>query len=138
MAPGRAPIVGRVAIGRNAVKRVIFYLFYDPQGMVDDVRPLQAAGPASLRRPHLRRLQLDAHRRGPRVLEGVADTVWVRENVGFDVWGYKEAMETFGQDRLEEYDELILMNYTFFGPIYPFERDVRARWTPGATSTSGA
>ena len=60
MAPGRAPIVGRVAIGRNAVKRVIFYLFYDPQGVVDDYVPYKLQAAASLRRPHLRRLQLDA------------------------------------------------------------------------------
>lgn len=53
-------------------------------------------------------------------LEDVVDVVYVRENIGFDVWGYKEAMETFGLDKLEEYDELILMNYTFFGPIFPF------------------
>jgi rhamnosyltransferase len=46
--------------------------------------------------------------------------VFVRENVGFDVWAYKEAMEGFGIARLEEFDELILMNYTFFAPIFPF------------------
>ncbi|WP_202862334.1 rhamnan synthesis F family protein [Antricoccus suffuscus] len=53
-------------------------------------------------------------------LESVADTVYVRENVGFDVWGYKQAMEAFGRDRLAKYDELVLMNYTFFGPVFPF------------------
>jgi rhamnosyltransferase len=53
-------------------------------------------------------------------LERVADTVWARENVGFDVWAYKEAMRIFGTGRLAGYDELILMNYTFFGPIFPF------------------
>jgi rhamnosyltransferase len=121
MAPGRAPIVGRVAIGRNAVKRVIFYLFYDPQGVVDEYVPykLQALRPFADHIFVVSNSTLTPE--GREILEGVADTVWVRENVGFDVWGYKEAMETFGQDRLEEYDELILMNYTFFGPIYPFE-----------------
>ena len=58
-------------------------------------------------------------------LEGVADTVWARKNVGFDVWAYKEALEAFGPDRLAEYDELILTNYTYFGPIYPLRGDVR-------------
>ena len=58
---------------------------------------------------------------GPQRLEGVADTVWERENVGFDVWGYKDALEQFGAERLAEYDELILMNYTWFGPVRPFE-----------------
>jgi rhamnosyltransferase len=121
MAPGRAPIVGRVAIGRNAVKRVIFYLFYDPQGVVDEYVPykLRALRPFADHIFVVSNSKLTPE--GRETLESVADTVWVRENVGFDVWGYKEAMETFGRERLEEYDELILMNYTFFGPIYPFE-----------------
>ena len=121
MAPGRAPNVGRVAIGRNAVKRVIFYLFYDPQGVVDEYVPykLRALRPFADHIFVVSNATLTPDSR--EILEDVADTVWVRENVGFDVWGYKEAMETFGRERLAEYDELILMNYTFFGPIFPFE-----------------
>ncbi len=57
---------------------------------------------------------------GRRRLEPVADTVWSRDNVGFYVWGYKSAMEEFGIERLAEYDELILMNYTWFGPVGSF------------------
>ena len=102
-------------------RRVIFYLFYDPRGIVDDYVPYK-----------LERLRKFAEHifvvvngkltdEGRARLEGVADTVWQRENVGFDVWGYKEALSEFGQERLSEYDELILMNYTWFGPVNPFE-----------------
>lgn len=54
-------------------------------------------------------------------LEQIVDTVYCRDNIGFDVWGYKEAMEIYGPEKLEHFDELILLNYTFFGPIFPFE-----------------
>lgn len=121
MARVHARIVQSFAIEGNAVKRVVFYLFYDPQGVVDEYVPykLNALRPFA---DHIFVVSNSALTpEGREVLEGVADAVWVRENVGFDVWGYKEAMETFGRQRLEEYDELILMNYTFFGPIYPFE-----------------
>ena len=64
----------------------------------------------------------DLTEQGRERLESVADTVWVRENVGFDVWGYKSALEHFGQERLAEYDELILMNYTWFGRCAPSRR----------------
>ncbi|WP_318241595.1 rhamnan synthesis F family protein [Cellulomonas avistercoris] len=103
-----------------AIKRVVFYLFYDSQGVVDDyVTHMLAA-----LRPHAEHvfvvsnsaLTPDSRSR----LDAVADTVWVRENVGFDVWGYKEAMEAFGWDRLAEYDEALFMNYTVFGPVFPF------------------
>ena len=46
--------------------------------------------------------------------------VFVRENIGFDVMAYKEAIESIGYENLKEYDELILFNYTIFGPLYPF------------------
>jgi lipopolysaccharide biosynthesis protein len=103
------------------MRRVIFYLFYDPQGRVDDyvLHKLTAL------RHHAEHifvvsnsvLEPDSRAR----LETVADTVWERENIGFDVWGYKEALEQFGPDRLATYDELIMMNYTFFGPITSFD-----------------
>ena len=66
----------------------------------------------------------------------MADTVWVRENVGFDVWGYKSSLAHFGMQRLAEYDELILMNYTWFGPVRSFA-PLFERMESGARSTSG-
>ena len=102
------------------MRRVIFYLFYDDQGIVDDYVPhkLKAL------RPYAEHIFVVSNSKltvqGRQALEAVADTVWARENIGFDVWGYKEAMGVFGWDRLAEYDELILMNYTFFAPIFPF------------------
>ena len=63
--------------------------------------------------------ELDDHNRGR--LESVADRVWARENIGFDVWAYKEAMEVCGEARLAEFDEIVLMNCTFFGPVGSFD-----------------
>ena len=101
------------------VKRVIFYLYYDPRGIVDEYIPYK-----------LKRLRKHAdhivvicngapNAEGKARLETVADEVWERENIGFDVEGYKWAIEKFGA-RVSEYDELILMNYTWFGPVGDF------------------
>ncbi|MBM9467713.1 lipopolysaccharide biosynthesis protein [Nakamurella sp. YIM 132084] len=108
------------------MRRAVIYFFYDPQGQVDDYIPYQ-----------LRALRESADHifvvsnshltpQGRQALDEVADTVWVRENTGFDVWAYKEAMAAFGWDRLGEYDELILMNHTFYGPIFPFSETFEA------------
>ena len=104
----------------TTMKRAAIYLFYDERGIVDDY--------VLVKLKHLR-----AHVENIFVisnsvladgekskLEEVADTVRERKNVGFDVWGYKEALETMGWSSLVEYDEVILLNYTFFGPIFPF------------------
>jgi len=104
----------------ETVKRVIFYLFYDKRGEVDEYIPykLEALRPFA---DHLFVIvNGDLTEGGRATLEAVADTVWQRENVGFDVWGYKEALSHFGRDRLAEYDEIVLMNYTWFGPVRPF------------------
>lgn len=102
-------------------KRVIFYLLWDARGIVDDyvLYKLERL------RPFAEHLFIvvngDLTTEGRARLEGIADTVWQRENTGFDVWGYKSALAEFGEERLAEYDELILMNYTWFGPVNPFE-----------------
>ena len=103
------------------MRRIVFYMFYDPQGQVDDYVSYKL----EQLRKHVEHIVVisnsplqDAARAK---LELVADTVWERENVGFDVGAYKEALDRFGNDNLAEFDELILMNYTFFGPIGSFD-----------------
>ena len=49
----------------------------------------------------------------------LSDDFFVRENVGYDVWAYHDALDYIGWDELKKYDELILANYTLFGPFYP-------------------
>jgi len=44
-----------------------------------------------------------------------------RDNKGFDVWAYKTALEYIGWEALEGFDEVILLNSTIMGPIYPLE-----------------
>ncbi|MDL5352573.1 rhamnan synthesis F family protein [Microbacterium sp. zg-YB36] len=102
-------------------KRVIFYLFFDHEGVVDDYVPYKL----ERLRPFAEHIFVivngSVNAEGKAKLDAVADTVWERENTGFDVGGYKAALAEFGEERLAEYDELILMNYTWYGPVRPFE-----------------
>lgn len=45
----------------------------------------------------------------------------VRENEGFDIWGYKTGMESYGWEKLSDFDEIILMNDTIYGPVDSFD-----------------
>ena len=73
-----------------------------PEGQVDDY-VLHTLGHL---RPHAEQVFVVSNTAAGRSerarLETVADSVWQRENVGFDVWAYKEAMERFGAERLAE------------------------------------
>ena len=48
-------------------------------------------------------------------LAGRADTVMIRENMGYDAGAYKDVLMKMD---LQKYDELLLMNDTFFGFFY--------------------
>ncbi len=119
----RAPtdiLVRSVDTVRSPVKRIAFYLLWDKEGLVDRyvLYCLEKL------RQHVEHIIVISNgpvsSDGRAQLDAVVDEVWERKNVGLDVGGYKEALDRFGFDRLAEYDEAILLNYTFFGQIYPF------------------
>lgn len=56
-------------------------------------------------------------------LHEISKDVVVRENSGYDAAAFKFAMtEYLGWEEIKKYDELVLLNDTFFGPFYPFQR----------------
>ena len=102
------------------LNRLVIYFFYDADGIVDryvlymlsdmlknckDLLVVSNGALTSDSRNQLNEL-------GVQFLE--------RENAGFDVWAYKTALEHYGWETLTEYDEVVLMNHTIMGPIYPF------------------
>lgn len=105
---------------KKVINRLIIYFFYDADGIVDryvtyileDLKKNSS--------------EIFVVCNGKLTPEGRAaflrltSQVMVRENEGFDVWAYKEALEHYGWDRLKEYDEVVLMNHTIMGPVYPF------------------
>ena len=103
------------------VNRLLIYFFYDADGIVDRYVPymLEAL------REYCSEIFVICNGKltpeGRKALEKTADEVYVRENKGFDVWAYKTALEHYGWDKLAEYDEVIMMNYSLFGPLYSFD-----------------
>jgi lipopolysaccharide biosynthesis protein len=102
-------------------RRVIFYLLFDPRGHVDSYIPYKL----ERLRPFAEEIIVVSNGEltpeGREALSGVADAVWERDNVGLDVGAYQWALDRFGAEHLAEFDELILMNYTWYGPIGSFE-----------------
>lgn len=65
----------------------------------------------------------------PKILDGeeyikpYADDIFYRENKGLDAGAYKDVLCTFiGWDKVYQYDELIIMNDSFLGPLYDMGR----------------
>lgn len=100
--------------------RLVVFVFYDKQGILDDyildcVSQLQRdVGPVLFVVNGL--LQED----GKRKISPFVQKILMRENVGLDAWAFKVALESVGFAELANYDEVILMNDTCFGPLRPW------------------
>lgn len=103
------------------MKRVAIYFFFDKDGIVDRYVKTVLT---DLKR-NIDRLIVVVNGNltggGQEIFQDYTNEILVRENKGFDVWAYKTAMDYLGWKNLLEYDELILMNYTIMGPVYPLK-----------------
>lgn len=106
-------------IDEKKVKRLIAYFIYDKQGIVDDyiIYMLCALKEHSSEIAVVVNGKLTSESREK--LNQVTPVVMVRENKGLDVWAYKTVLDYYGWDKLVTYDEVIMMNFTIMGPVYP-------------------
>lgn len=100
-------------------RRAVIYVIFDRRGAVEDYVSYA-----------LRSMREDADHilavvngalseEGRSRLEAVTDDVLVRPNEGFDIWGHKAGLEHLGE-RIAEFDEIVLTNDTWFGPVRPY------------------
>ena len=105
----------------KTMSRLGIFVFYDPDGIVDGyvTHLLQTL------RPNFKKLIVvsnsnvsDAEKNK---LEQNSDGVFVRENRGLDAAAFKAGMVSFcGWEEVCRYDEVVLINDTFFGPMGSF------------------
>ncbi len=110
----------------NPKTRLGIFVFFDPQGIVDgyEVELLK-----SFRR-NLTKLVIVSNcevcPEGIETLKANCDELYFRENQGLDAAAFQAGMTTFcGWDQVCSYDELVLINDTFFGPIHSFDEMFR-------------
>ena len=100
-------------------KRALIYFFYDKDGVVDRYVIYALNSLREMCEYILVVCNGTLSVEGRELLEKSADDVICRENTGLDVTAYKEGIEYIGWDKLYEYDELVMANFTMFGPFYP-------------------
>jgi hypothetical protein len=102
------------------LKRLTIYAFYDPAGLVDAyvVDCVSAIAEYSERVLFISNGDVDADSVQP--IANLANVEVVeRVNEGLDIWGYKHGLDFVGWSELERYDEVVMMNSTIAGPLYP-------------------
>ncbi len=116
----------------DGMKRGCIYFFYDSAGIVDDYIVYLLDDLVQ----NIDELVIVCNGKlsdeGRQKLEKYSCEIIVRPNEGLDVWAYKAGLSYFGWSKIESFDELIMLNHTVMGPVYPFretfdgmnERDV--------------
>lgn len=108
-------------LNKEHMKRCGIFLFFDKDGIVDEyvlemLRDLKENVDFLL-------VVCNGYvqYKGLQQMRESADDIVCRANVGFDVGGYREGLFYLGWKFLEQFDEIVMMNYTFFGPLFPFK-----------------
>jgi rhamnosyltransferase len=101
-------------------KRLLIYFFYDKDGIVDRYVPYILEDMKKNVSEILIVINGTLTDDGRKSFEKITPHVLVRDNIGYDVWAYKCGLEHYGWDMLAVFDEVIMMNATIMGPLYPF------------------
>ena len=102
------------------MRRICLFSFYDERGLVDDyvITFLRELG------PFVERVLFYSN--GPLApgaaqrLAGCVTQIVERPNVGYDVIAYKEGLQAIDFDSAGDCDEVLMVNHTCYGPLFPF------------------
>ena len=105
---------------KKEAKRLGVFIFYDKDGIVDDyvlyllkslkeaVEDIIVVSNCSLKESEKEKFKM------------FTDKIKIRENIGLDAGAFKDTFMEY-QEYFKTFDELILMNDTFYGPFVPFK-----------------
>lgn len=102
------------------MNRGCIYFFYDKDGVVDDYVTYLLRDLCQNLQELVVVVNGNLSEQGRKRFEEFTPNILVRENKGLDVGAYKAGLDFFGWDKVESFDELIMLNHTIMGPVYPF------------------
>ena len=105
------------------MKRICIYLTYDKKNVIDKYIGYMLSELRDCTDELIVVCNETDIKRGKGLLEEYADAIYYRENIGFDAGGFKDALCSFvGWDKVSEFDELVLVNDSLFGPFEKMEK----------------
>lgn len=109
-----------VTLAEGTKNRLLIFFFEDKDGVVDQYIPHMLGD----LKKNVSEILVVANGKlsdeGRLAFEKLGCRILVRENQGFDVLAYQAGIAYYGWDKLAKYDELIMMDFTIMGPLYPF------------------
>lgn len=108
-------------LSRKNPKRAAVYVIFDKDGKLDNFRKYYLKELRKVVDHILVVVQGTLTPESRRELEKLSDNFFVRENTGLLTYPWIEGIKHIGWDKLENYDELLMLNDSFFGPFYPLK-----------------
>jgi hypothetical protein len=103
-------------------KRLCIFSFYDQDGYVAAYVPYLLENLSKCVDRLLVIVNGRIDQSGQRILERFTTEILIRENTGYDAGAYKYALvKALPENALDQYEEVVLCNDTFFGPLKNFE-----------------
>lgn len=100
-------------------KRLGIFCTYDSEGIIDDYIVFLLREIKKILKYLMIVCNGDLTKESKLRLEEIADEIFVRENSGFDMEAWRQGILRH-KENLQDYDEMILFNDSFYGPFYSF------------------
>jgi rhamnosyltransferase len=109
------------------MERIAIFVFYDSKGIVDNYKLYLLESLKSVVRKIIIVINGEIKKEDTRRMEKFSSDIYYRDNSGYDGGAYKDVFNNIlHKEELINYDEIILMNDTFYGPFidwkYVFQR----------------
>lgn len=108
-------------LNQKKIKRIAMYVIYDPDGELDDFRKFYLQELRKVTDYIVVIVSGIITPKSRNELEYIADEILVRENKGLLAGSWLDGIKFIGWDVLKNYDELLMLNDSFFGPFYPLK-----------------
>jgi len=103
------------------MKRFLVYFHYDPLNLLDEPCRIVLKSMHPFFEAMLFVTNSSLQENDRNFLRGQGIRLLKRDNTGFDVGAYRDALVQMGREELAGYDELVMMNYTLAGPVHPLQ-----------------
>lgn len=104
----------------NSKKRFAIYVFFDIDGIADNYQFTLLNDLKKNIDKLLIVINGNIDDESLNKFKNIADDVLQRKNKGFDTMAYKDGLYFYKKEELSKFDEIIMMNDTVYGPVYPF------------------
>ena len=102
-------------------KRLALYVIYDRDGVLDGFRHYYIDELRKVTDYIVAVVSGKLNQESDEELRKIVDEVYYRDNTGLLAGAWVDGIQHVGWDTLYQYDELLMLNDSFFGPFYPIE-----------------